>query len=155
LVYDASADVGSEIGKHLGTVGHEFGATTGRQRRCGWFDTVALRRAVELNSISGICLTKLDVLDGLDSIDICVRYEATDCGCIGSSDATAFENVKPVYETMAGWSDSTIGATTLEQLPANARAYIKRIEELVGCPIDIISTGPDREQTIVLRHPFA
>jgi adenylosuccinate synthase len=156
LPYDASNDTGSAIGKHLGTIGHEFGATTGRQRRCGWFDTVALRRAVELNSISGICLTKLDVLDGLDSIDICVRYESTDCGgCIGSSDATAFENVKPVYETMAGWSESTIGATTLEQLPANARAYIKRIEELVGCPIDIISTGPDRAQTIVLRHPFA
>jgi adenylosuccinate synthase len=155
LPYDAANDTGSAIGKHLGTVGHEFGATTGRQRRCGWFDAVALRRAVEINSISGICLTKLDVLDGLDEIQICVSYENADCGCTGSSDAVAFENVKPVYETMQGWSDSTIGATQIQDLPHNAQLYIQRIAELVGCPVDIISTGPDRDQTIVLRHPFA
>lgn len=155
LIYDASTDTGSEIGKHLGTVGHEFGATTGRQRRCGWFDTVALRRSVEINSVSGICLTKLDVLDGLDTIEICTGYEQNNQGgCVGSSDAIAFENVTPIYETLPGWHESTIGATSLEQLPANARAYIKRIEELVGCPVDIISTGPDREQTIILNHPF-
>ena len=155
LVYDAANDVGSDIGKHLGTVGHEFGATTGRQRRCGWFDAVALRRAVEINSVSGLCLTKLDVLDGLDEVKICTSYHNTDNGCQGSSDAVAFENVQPEYETLPGWTESTVGATTVEQLPANAQAYIKRIEELVGCPVDIISTGPDRAETIVLRHPFA
>ncbi|MEC7120497.1 MAG: adenylosuccinate synthase [Pseudomonadota bacterium] len=156
LPYDAANDTGSDIGKHLGVKGHEFGATTGRQRRCGWFDAVALRRAVEINSISGICLTKLDVLDGLDEIRICTSYEHTDGnGCHGSSDAVAFENVTPVYETLAGWSESTIGATAISALPHNAQLYIQRIAELVGCPIDIISTGPDRDQTIVLRHPFA
>lgn len=155
LVYDAANDVGSDIGKHLGTVGHEFGATTGRQRRCGWFDAVALRRAVEINSVSGLCLTKLDVLDGLDEVKICTSYHNTDNGCQGSSDAVAFENVQPQYESLPGWTESTVGATTVEQLPANAQAYIKRIEELVGCPVDIISTGPDRAETIVLRHPFA
>ncbi len=155
LVYDAANDVGSEIGKHLGTVGHEFGATTGRQRRCGWFDAVALRRAVEINSVSGLCLTKLDVLDGLDEVKICTSYHNTENGCQGSSDAVAFENVQPQYESLPGWTESTVGATTVEQLPANAQAYIKRIEELVGCPVDIISTGPDRAETIVLRHPFA
>lgn len=155
LVYDAANDVGSEIGKHLGTIGHEFGATTGRQRRCGWFDAVALRRAVEINSVSGLCLTKLDVLDGLDEVKICTSYHNTDNGCQGSSDAVAFENVQPQYESLPGWTESTVGATTVEQLPANAQAYIKRIEALVGCPVDIISTGPDRAETIVLRHPFA
>ena len=156
LPYDAANDIGSDIGKHLGTIGHEFGATTGRQRRCGWFDAVALRRAVEINSISGLCLTKLDVLDGLDEIRICTAYEHTgDSGCQGSSDAVAFENVTPVYETLSGWSGSTIGATAISQLPAEAQAYIQRIAELVGCPVDIVSTGPDRDQTIVLRHPFA
>lgn len=155
LIYDAANDVGSEIGKHLGTIGHEFGATTGRQRRCGWFDAVALRRAVEINSVSGLCLTKLDVLDGLDEVKICTSYHNTDNGCQGSSDAVAFENVQPQYESLPGWTESTVGATTVEQLPANAQAYIKRIEALVGCPVDIISTGPDRAETIVLRHPFA
>ena len=115
---------------------------------------MVVRRAVEVNSLSGICLTKLDVLDGLSEVKICTSYEYTDCGCAGSSDAIAFENVTPVYETMPGWSESTVGATTIEQLPANAQAYIKRIEALVACPIDIVSTGPDRAETIVLRHPF-
>ena len=154
LVWDAATDVGDAIGKHLGVVGNEIGASTGRQRRCGWFDAVVVRRAVEVNSLSGICLTKLDVLDGLSEVKICTSYEYTDCGCAGSSDAIAFENVTPVYETMPGWSESTVGATTIEQLPANAQAYIKRIEALVGCPIDVVSTGPDRAETIVLRHPF-
>ncbi len=155
LVYDAAADEGSDIGKHLGTVGHEFGATTGRQRRCGWFDAVALRRAVEINSVSGLCLTKLDVLDGLEEIKICIAYQYNQQdSCQGSSDAAAFDCVTPVYETLAGWSQSTIGATSIQALPANAQAYIARIEALVGCPVDIISTGPDRAQTIVLRHPF-
>jgi adenylosuccinate synthase len=156
LVYDASKDEGDLIGKHLGVKGHEFGATTGRQRRCGWFDAVVLRRAVELNSISGLCLTKLDVLDGLESIKVCVEYKSLKPGTIEclSSDAESFAHVEPVYEELPGWEGSTFGAKTLEELPANARAYLKRLEEVVGCPIDIISTGPDRDETIVLRHPF-
>ena len=154
LVYDAANDTGDAIGKHLGTIGNEFGASTGRQRRCGWFDAEILRRSVDVNSLSGICLTKLDVLDGLEEVKICVGYEAADCGCIGSSDALAFDTLKPIYETMPGWSESTVGLTQVDQLPANALAYVKRIEQLVECPIDIISTGPDRAETMVLRHPF-
>jgi adenylosuccinate synthase len=156
LVYDATNDVGDAIGKHLGTVGHEFGSTTGRQRRCGWFDAVVLRRGVELNSISGLCLTKLDVLDGLETVRICTGYKRADNSAMEClmSDAESFENVEPVYEELPGWSESTVGVKSLDGLPANARAYIKRIEEVVGCPIDIISTGPDRDETIVLRHPF-
>ena len=155
LHYDAATDTGDAIGRHLGTVGHEFGASTGRQRRCGWFDAEILRRSVDVNSLSGICLTKLDVLDGLEEIKICVGYKNTDSGCVGSSDASAYENLEPIYETLPGWSESTVGLTSVEQLPANAVAYVKRIEQLIGCPIDIISTGPDRAETIVLRHPFS
>lgn len=155
LVYDAAADAGDPVGKHLGTVGHEFGASTGRQRRCGWFDAEILRRSVDVNSLSGICLTKLDVLDGLEEVKICVGYENTDSGCVGSSDAVSFECLKPIYETMPGWSESTVGLTSIDQLPANALAYVKRIEQLIECPIDIVSTGPDRAETIVLRHPFS
>lgn len=155
LVYDASTDEGDAVGRHLGTVGHEFGASTGRQRRCGWFDAEILRRSVEVNSLSGICLTKLDVLDGLDEVKICIGYEAADSGCVGSSDAISFDALKPIYETLPGWSESTVGATSVEQLPENAIAYVKRIEQLIECPIDIISTGPDRDETIILRHPFS
>ena len=155
LHYDAVKDEGDPIGKHLGTVGKEFGSTTGRQRRGGWFDAAILRRGVELNSVSGLCLTKLDVLDGLEVVKICTGYQFAD-GCEQAlSDAESFEHVTPIYEELPGWSESTFGAKTLDDLPANARAYIKRIEEVVGCPIDIISTGPDRDETIVLRHPFA
>jgi len=154
LVYDAANDTGDAIGKHLGTIGNEFGASTGRQRRCGWFDAEILRRSVDVNSLSGICLTKLDVLDGLEEVKICVGYEAADSGCVGSSDALAFETLKPIYETMPGWSESTFGAKSLDQLPEAALNYVKRLEQLIECPIDIISTGPDREETIVLRHPF-
>ncbi|AOA59008.1 adenylosuccinate synthase [Acinetobacter larvae] len=154
LIYDAANDQGDAIGKHLGTVGNEFGASTGRQRRCGWFDAEILRRSVDVNSLSGICLTKLDVLDGLAEVKICVGYESADSGCVGSSDALAFETLKPIYETLPGWSESTVGLTSIEQLPANALAYVKRLEQLIECPIDIISTGPDRAETIVLRHPF-
>jgi adenylosuccinate synthase len=145
-----------EIGEQLARVGREFGSTTGRARRCGWFDAVVLRRAVQLNSISGLCLTKLDVLDGIDTIRVCVDYEVKIKGSIEClmSDAESFGNILPIYEDLPGWTESTVGAKTLEELPPNARAYIKRLEEVVGCPIDIISTGPDREETIVLRHPF-
>ncbi len=142
-------------GEHLASRGHEFGATTGRPRRCGWFDAVALRTAVNINSVSGICLTKLDVLDGLESIRICVQYTCKEGRPVANPiDTEDYERVQPVYEEVPGWRESTLGAKTLDDLPANARAYIARLEELVGAPIDIISTGPDRRETIVLRHPF-
>ncbi len=141
-----------DVGEHLAKVGHEFGATTGRARRCGWFDAVSMRRAVTLNSLSGLCLTKLDVLDGLEEIRIATDYQ--DGGEWGAYDAEFYDKVTPTYETLKGWSQSTIGITKFDDLPQNAKLYIKRIEELVGCPIDIISTGPDREQTIVLRDPY-
>jgi adenylosuccinate synthase len=144
------------IGKHLASVGHEFGTVTGRARRCGWFDAALLRRSVQINGVSGMCLTKLDVLDGLESLQLCIGYKldgkALDVFPVGAEDAARCE---PVYEEMPGWSESTVGAKSLAALPANARAYVKRIEELVGIPVDMVSTGPDREETIVLRHPFA
>ncbi|MBE9578271.1 MULTISPECIES: adenylosuccinate synthase [Moraxella] len=143
-----------DVGEHLGTVGHEFGATTGRARRCGWFDAVALRRAVVLNSMSGICLTKLDVLDGLSEIKIATDYTLPEGEIKGAYDAEYYAKVTPVYETLQGWTESTIGITKFDDLPDNAKTYIKRIEELVGCPVDIISTGADRAETIVLRDPF-
>ncbi len=142
-------------GEHLSRVGHEFGAVTGRKRRCGWFDAVALRRSIIHSSVSGLCLTKLDVLDGLDSLQICVGYRSN--GVVAQEPplfADAFADVEPVYEEMPGWKESTIGVTSYEALPRNARAYLERLQVLAGVPIDIISTGPDRDQTIVLRHPF-
>ena len=144
-----------EIGQYLGEKGHEFGTTTGRSRRCGWFDAVALRQAVRVNSISGICLTKLDVLDGLDEVKICVGYvhaDGSDAGIPMHSDD--FKNITPVYESMPGWSDVTVGAQHLADLPQAARDYISRLEELTGAPVDVVSTGPDRVETIVLRHAF-
>jgi adenylosuccinate synthase len=142
-------------GEHLATRGHEFGATTGRPRRCGWFDAVALRNAVQINSVSGLCLTKLDVLDGLETIQICIGYQDANGEPVPYPvDSDDYAGLVPLYEEVPGWSESTIGAKSLDELPANARAYINRIEEVVGAPIDIISTGPDRVETIVLRHPF-
>ncbi|MGE6481096.1 adenylosuccinate synthase [Psychrobacter namhaensis] len=143
-----------DVGAHLAKVGHEFGATTGRARRCGWFDAEALRRAVVLNSMSGICLTKLDVLDGLEELLIGVGYNLPETECAGAHDAEFYESVTPKYETMQGWSESTVGITNYDDLPENAKKYIERIEDLIGCPVDIISTGPDREETIVLRDPY-
>jgi adenylosuccinate synthase len=118
---------------------------------------VILRRAIEINSISGLCLTKLDVLDGLETIRICTGYKDANGQVLvdAPTDADSYIGLQPVYEEMPGWGESTLGAKTLEDLPAAARAYIKRVEELVGAPIDIISTGPDRNETIILRHPFA
>ncbi len=143
------------VGQRLAERGHEFGATTGRPRRCGWFDAVALRAAVNINSISGICLTKLDVLDGLETISVCIGYTDKQGNAIsGPSDSLSYDSLVPVYEELAGWEESTVGAKSIEQLPENARAYITRLETLVGAPIDIVSTGPDREETIVLRDPF-
>lgn len=145
-----------DVGARLAERGREFGATTGRARRCGWFDAVILRRAIEINSISGICLTKLDVLDGLDTIRICVGYKNEQGAVIEApTDADSYLGLEPVYEEVPGWQESTLGIKTLEGLPENARAYIKRLEVLIGAPIDIISTGPDRLETIILRHPFA
>ena len=146
-----------EIGEYLGQKGHEFGATTGRKRRCGWFDAVAVRHANRINSVTGICLTKLDVLDGLETVKICIGYQdANGKAVVGMPyDADGWAGIKPVYEELPGWSESTVGAKSLEELPANARAYIRRLEELIKAPIDIISTGPDRIETIVLRHPFS
>ncbi len=145
-----------EVGRHLGEKGCEFGTTTGRQRRCGWFDAVAVKHAVRISSISGICLTKLDVLDGLDTVKICVAYHDSDGKPVPMpSDVESWERIVPVYEELPGWRESTVGARRLEDIPENARAYIRRIEALTGVPIDIISTGPDRVETIVLRHPFA
>ena len=144
-----------DVGNHLGTKGHEFGATTGRSRRCGWFDGVALRRAAQINSLTGLCITKLDVLDGLDTIKMCTSYqyqgEVLDMPPLG---ADAIEQCEPVYEEMPGWSESTEGVKSLDGLPENARNYLKRLEEIVGVPVDIISTGPERDETIILRHPF-
>jgi adenylosuccinate synthase len=145
-----------DVGKHLAEVGHEFGATTGRARRCGWLDMVALRRAVRVNSVSGLCMTKLDVLDGLETVKVCTAYR------VGGEETTALPAgaealaiCEPVYEELPGWSGSTAGITAFEQLPEAARSYLKRIEELAGVPVDIISTGPDRDETIILRHPYS
>ncbi len=142
-------------GEHLATVGAEFGATTGRPRRCGWFDAVALRRSIVNSSVSGLCVTKLDVLDGLETIKICIGY-AIDGEPISGLPILIdrFADCQPIYEDRPGWTESTVGITRFEELPSNARSYLARIEELAGVPLDIISTGPDREQTIVKRHPF-
>ena len=149
-------ELGCEVGQHLGERGHEFGATTGRKRRCGWFDIVAVRHANLINSVTGVCLTKLDVLDGLDTIKICIGYQGADGNPLGiPHDAEGWEEIQPVYEEMPGWQESTVGARTQDELPENALRYIKRLEELMETPIDIVSTGPDRVETVVLRHPFA
>jgi adenylosuccinate synthase len=142
-------------GKWLAEKGHEFGATTGRPRRCGWFDAAALKRSIQINGLTGMCVTKLDVLDGMDTIRICTGYklggEVCDILPVGSE---MLADCEPIYEEHPGWKDSTVGVKTFEGLPANAQSYLKRMEELCGVPADIISTGPDREETIVRRHPF-
>ena len=144
-----------DLGQHLATVGAEFGATTGRARRCGWFDAVALRRSIINSSVSGLCVTKLDVLDDLEEIRLCTGYEIDGEPISGLPILVdRFADCQPIYEDMAGWNESTVGVMNYGKLPVNARAYLERIEELVKIPIDIISTGPDREQTIIKRHPF-
>ena len=144
-----------EMGEHLARVGHEFGSVTGRARRCGWFDAVSLRRSIALNSVSGLCVTKLDVLDALDTIRICVGYRVG--GKVVETPPMAadqYADIEPIYEDVPGWKSSTVGITRHADLPANARAYLERLQEVAGVPIDIISTGPDRAETIVLRNPF-
>lgn len=131
------------VGSHLANKGNEFGSTTGRPRRCGWFDAFALRRVIQINSVSGLCITKLDVLDGMESVSLCVDYENPD------SDSPV-----PVYEDMPGWQESTLGIRDLDDLPTNARSYLKKIQEACGAPIDFVSTGPDRADTISLKKIF-
>jgi adenylosuccinate synthase len=143
------------MGEHLARRGHEFGSTTGRPRRCGWFDAVALNRAVSINSITGLCITKLDVLDGLETLRLCVGYKSGENRfSVPPAGAEAFATCEPIYEEMPGWQESTLGVTRYDDLPGNARRYLERIQEIAGIPVDMISTGPDRDQTIVLRHPF-
>jgi len=145
-----------EYGEHLSKVGHEFGSVTGRQRRCGWFDAVALRRSIVNSSCSSLCVTKLDVLDGLDTIRVCVGYKID--GTLITTPpllCDQFGNCEAVYEELPGWKESTIGKTRYEELPENARRYLERLQALLDVPIDIISTGPDRSQTIFRKHPFA
>ena len=146
-----------EVGAGLAERGHEFGSVTGRARRCGWFDAAALKRSIQVNGISGMCITKLDVMDGIENINICVGYmlpdgSQTDILPFG---ADAVADCVPIYETLPGWSESTVGVKDYDKLPANAKAYLKRIEEVCGAPVAIVSTGPDREETIVLQHPVA
>ncbi len=146
-----------DVGKRLGEKGHEFGATTGRPRRCGWLDAVALRRAIQINSVTGICLTKLDVLDGLETVKICTSYTCPENGELSVTPvgAEGFAKVTPNYIEMPGWSENTFGVKSIEELPQAALNYIKKIEEVVDVPVDIISTGPDRVETMILRDPFA
>ena len=156
LDYDAAQDKGDPIGKHLGTVGREFGATTGRQRRCGWFDAVALRRSAQINSLTGICLTKLDVLDELEYIDVCVAYELDGQRIeMPPLSAEDYRRCQPIYERLAGWQTSTLGVQQWDKLPDNAKTYIRYLEKIVNVPIDMVSTGPDRVETLIMRDPFA
>jgi adenylosuccinate synthase len=144
-----------DLGEYLSRVGHEFGSVTGRRRRCGWFDAVALRRSIVHNSCSLLCMTKLDVLDGLDTIRVCVGYKI-DGGITTTPPllSDSFGECQAVYEEMPGWKESSVGVTRYEDLPRNAQSYLERVQELVGVPITIISTGPDREQTIIRKNPF-
>ena len=144
------------IGQYLADKGHEVGATTGRGRRCGWLDMVALNRACWINSITGLCLTKLDVLDGLDKILLCTSYKRDGKTVdIMPLSADEFEGCEPQYMEMSGWSESTVGITEFDKLPANAQAYINKVEALAGVPIDLVSTGPDRVETIIRRDLFS
>ncbi|MGB1077645.1 MAG: adenylosuccinate synthetase, partial [Bdellovibrionales bacterium] len=145
----------NEVGEHLGVKGHEFGTTTGRKRRCGWFDAVMVRQAITLSGIDGIALTKLDVLDGMDEIKICVGYELNgeklDYYPSGQADQAS---VTPIYETIEGWSETTYGARSWKDLPAQAIKYVRRIEELIGAPVSMLSTSPERDDTILVTDPF-
>ncbi len=149
-------ELSNDVGRHIAAKGNEFGATTGRARRVGWFDAAALKRSIQINGVSGLCVTKLDVLDGVESLRLCTGYKisgtVSDILPVG---AEALALAEPIYEDLPGWKTSTFGVNVLEKLPENARQYLKRIEAICAVPIDVISTGPDRDETIVLRHPFA
>ncbi len=148
-------ELDDEVGEHLRVKGNEYGSVTGRPRRCGWFDAAGLRRVVDINGITGLCITKLDVLDGLDVVRVAVGYkvrgERRDILPVG---AEALAICEPIYEEHAGWKQSTVGVKSFDDLPKQAQSYLRRLEVLVGAPIAIISTGPDRLETIVLKHPF-
>ena len=148
-------ELSEEVGQHLAKIGNEFGSTTGRARRCGWFDAAALKRSIQINGVTGLCITKLDVMDGLESLNIGVGYhcggEEYDILPVG---AETIAGCEPIYETVPGWKESTAGIKHFDDLPKNARHYLKRLEEICGVPVDMISTGPERDETIILRHPF-
>jgi adenylosuccinate synthase len=148
-------ELSDDVGERLRQRGKEFGATTGRPRRTGWFDAAALKRSIQLNGVSGLCITKLDVLDGVEAVKICVGYQIegrmSDILPVGAEE---LERCVPVYDELPGWQESTVGVQRYEGLPKAARSYLQRIEELCGVPVDLISTGPDREETIVMRHPY-
>jgi len=149
-------ELACDVGEHLGTKGHEFGATTGRSRRCGWFDAVLMRRSRQVNGLSSLCLTKLDVLDGLEELKICNGYRYNDQELsVAPVGADALSKCEPIYQTMPGWSETTQGAKSMADLPAAAQNYVARLAELVGVPIDIVSVGPDRAETIVLKDLYA
>jgi len=148
-------DTAGTVGHHLSTVGQERGTVTGRARRCGWLDAAALKRSIIINGVSGLCITKLDVLDSLPEIKICVGYKLGQRELdVLPLDADEIAACVPVYETLPGWSETTAGLTNWEQLPLNARRYLERMQALIGAPIDMVSTGPDRVHTVLLRHPF-
>ncbi len=148
-------ELNDERGAYLAKRGNEFGATTGRPRRCGWFDGAALKRAIQINGVSGLCMMKLDVMDGMERVQLGVGYKMNGVACdILPFGAELLAQCEPVYEELPGWSDSTVGVTQFEKLPKAAQNYLNRMQEVCGVPIDIVSTGPDREQTIVRRHPF-
>ena len=153
-LYDAEEKM-DPLGKHLADKGHEFGSTTGRARRCGWFDAAALKRSIQINGVSGLCVTKLDVMDGMETVRICVGYRSdgqlSDILPVGAESLVGCE---PVYEDMPGWSGSTVGVKIYDDLPLPARNYLQRIAQICEVPVDMVSTGPDRDETIVLRHPF-
>ncbi|WP_109481610.1 adenylosuccinate synthase [Paraburkholderia sp. C35] len=155
-LYDAdNANRQEEVGLTLAKVGKEFGSVTGRPRRTGWLDAAALRRSIQINGVSGLCITKLDVLDGLDEVKLCVGYtiDGKDADILPRG-AYEVSRCEPVYETFGGWQESTVGIKEWSKLPANAQAYLTRVQEVAGVPIDMVSTGPDRDETILLRHPF-
>lgn len=145
-----------EIGTGLAERGNEFGSVTGRPRRCGWFDAAALKRSIQVNGITGMCITKLDVMDGISEIKLCTGYRLPDGSTtdILPFGADAVAGCTPIYETLAGWTESTFGVKSYDALPENAKKYLKRIEEVCGAPVAIVSTGPDREETILIQHPF-
>jgi adenylosuccinate synthase len=144
-----------DVGAGLAKRGNEFGSVTGRPRRCGWLDVAALKRSVQLNGVDGLCITKLDVLDGMQEIRLCTSYVKNGRPLdLIPTGAEAVAECMPVYEALPGWQESTVGARTFAALPANARAYLQRIEALTGVPIAMVSTGPDRDETILVHHPF-
>jgi adenylosuccinate synthase len=148
-------ELDDEVGRMLAQRGHEFGAVTGRPRRCGWLDAVALERMLRVNGVTGLCVTKLDVLDTLETIRICVGYTVDGVRCAEvPCGAEAVSRCEPVYETLPGWQRSTLGVRRIEELPDAARAYLDRMQALLGVPVELVSTGAERDDTIVLRHPF-